>query len=141
MKRKTAVITAKTIKRQWHLVDLKDQVLGRAATAMSQLLTGKLKPDYSPNLDSGDWVVAINAKEVRFTGGKEDKKYYRWHTGYPGGFRERSLGEMMARDPRQVIRKAVSGMLAKNKLRSQRLRRLKVFADANHPYQDKFVTN
>ncbi len=129
----------KDIKRHWHLIDLKGQVLGRTATRIAKLLQGKDKVYYVPWLDCGDWIVAVNAKDVKVTGKKfSEKKYYR-HSGYPGGFKERTFEQLMARDPRKVIELAVKNMLPKNKLRNERLRRLKVFVDDKHIYEDKFI--
>ncbi|MFC1653561.1 50S ribosomal protein L13 [Patescibacteria group bacterium] len=135
---KTKVTKQKDIKRVWHFVDLKDQVLGRTATQMAKLLIGKDKPDYTPNLDGGDYVVAINAEHIQLTRKKADNKIYRHHTGFPGGFREIPFSRIMEKDPTKVVEKAVSGMLPKNKLRTPRLRRLKVFVGDAHPYKDKF---
>jgi len=126
------------IKREWHLIDAKGQVLGRLATKIAQLLMGKHKSTFVPHLDCGDYVVVINAAEVKVTGKKlKDKIYYR-HTGYMGGLKEVRLEEMLAKNPTRVIWLAVKNMLPKNKLRKQRLERLKIFADENHRYSDKF---
>jgi large subunit ribosomal protein L13 len=135
---KTKVTKAKEIKRNWHLIDLKDQVLGRTTTKIATLLIGKNKPNYSPNLDCGDYVVVINSKDLVLTRKKSTNKIYRHHTGFPGGFREIPFKRMMEKSPNKVVEKAVTGMLPKNKLRDKRLRRLKVFVDGNHPYKDKF---
>lgn len=135
---KTTATKASQIKRCWHLVNIKDQVLGRSASRIAHLLMGKDKPYYVPYLDCGDYVVVTNAAELKVTGGKEEKKLYRRHSGYPGGFKEISLKQQMAKDPRQVVRHAVSGMLPKNKLRDRRLARLKIFSGADHPYDEKF---
>lgn len=127
----------KDITRNWHLIDLKGQILGRASTEISGLLMGKAKVNQSDNLDGGDYVVAINSDEIKVTGKKlTDKKYYR-HSGYPGGLKEATLGEKMAKDSRKVIELAVKGMLPKNKFQDPRLRRLKVFKNATHPYQSQ----
>lgn len=142
MKRtKTFVLTSKKIERRWYLVDLSGEVLGRVASRISRLLIGKDKPTYTPHLDSGDYVVAVNASQVRVTGNKADNKLYRWHTGYPQGLRQRSFNEMLSRTPGRIIEHAVSAMLPKNKLRSSRLRRLKVFTSTEHPYQNKINTS
>ncbi|MGB9706453.1 MAG: 50S ribosomal protein L13 [Microgenomates group bacterium] len=125
------------IKRTWHLVDAKDKILGRLATQVANLLMGKNKPYFVPHLDCGDYVVVINASQVKVSGKKaKEKKYYR-HSGYPGGFKEITFSQQMAKDPRKIIWHAVAGMLPKNKLRDKRLTRLKIFVDENHPYQDK----
>ena len=126
------------IKRSWHLVDIEGRVLGRAASGVALLLMGKDKPFFVPHLDCGDYVVIINASKVAVTGRKLTRKVYRHHTGYPGGFREKTLAERLKGDSRAVIMAAVAGMLPKNKLRRNRLRRLKVFSGSNHPYSDKF---
>ena len=126
------------IKRSWHLVDIEGRVLGRAASGVALLLMGKDKPFFVPHLDCGDYVVIINASKVAVTGRKLTRKVYRHHTGYPGGFREKTLAERLKGDSRVVIMAAVAGMLPKNKLRRNRLRRLKVFSGSKHPYSDKF---
>lgn len=125
------------IKREWHLIDAKGEVLGRLATKIAQLLMGKQKPSFAPHLDCGDYVVVINAAKVKVTGKKLENKIYYHHTGYMGGLKEIHLEEMMAKNPARVIWLAVKNMLPKNKLRKQRLKRLKIFADENHPYNDK----
>lgn len=124
--------------RSWHLLDIKDKILGRNATSIALLLMGKGKPNFVRNLDCGDYVVVINAKFVKVTGKKEiQKKYYR-HSGFPGGFRQETLQELRSRKPEEVIKRAVSGMLPQNKLKAQMLKRLYIFADEKHNYQDKF---
>ncbi len=130
----TTPVSAKEIKRNWHLIDLSGQTLGRASTIMAELLIGKSKVNRTPNLDMGDFVVAINAAKIVVTGKKLSDKKYRRHSGFPGGFREETLAELMTRDPRKVIEKSVKGMLPKNKLQAPRLTRLKVFKDEKHPY-------
>jgi len=127
------------IKRDWHLLDAKDQILGRLTTGIVQLLMGKSKPYFVRHLDCGDFVVVINAKEIQVTGRKEkQKKYYR-HSGYPGGFKVRTLAELRQTQPEKIIYEAVKGMLPQNKLRDRMLTRLYVFAGEEHPYQDKFL--
>lgn len=127
--------------RRWHVVDVSGKVLGRVASEISGLLIGKYHVGYAPNVDMGDYVVAINIKDVVLTGKKPEKKQYQWHTGYPKGFRQRSFKQMLERDPVRILTHAVSGMLPKNKLRSARLKRLKVFVDSAHPYQDKLAAS
>ena len=134
----TTVIKAKDIKRVWHLIDLKDQTLGRVSTDIAKKLMGKSKVATSPNLDCGDYVVCINAKDIRVTGGKEQKKLYQGHSMHPGGFKEINFADLMIKDPRKVIEHSIRGMLPKNKLRADRLARLKIFVDANHPYAAQF---
>ncbi|OGD71794.1 50S ribosomal protein L13 [Candidatus Collierbacteria bacterium RIFCSPLOWO2_01_FULL_50_23] len=130
----TTALKAKEIKRGWHFVDLSGRTLGRVSTEIALYLMGKNKATFSPAVDDGDFVVAINAKNIVVTGKKlADKKYQR-HSGFPGGFREETLGALMIRDPRKVIERSVKGMLPKNKLQDVRLARLKVFKDERHPY-------
>lgn len=126
------------IKRVWHIIDVKDQVLGRVSTEIAHNLMGKAKPHFVRNLDCGDYVVVINAKEVKVTGKKEEQKNYYRHSGYPGGFRQETLKELRGRRPEQIITHAVKGMLPQNKLRDRMLRRLFVFSGSEHKYGDKF---
>ena len=140
MQTKTYSPKKKDISHHWHLIDLEDKILGRAATNIAQLLQGKNKPYYSPHLDCGDYVVAINAAKIKVTGRKEQRKIYFRHSGFPGGAKEIPFDKMMEKNPRQIIELAVTGMLPKNKLRKPRLRRLKVFIDGHHSYSDKFKT-
>ncbi|GIW62480.1 MAG: 50S ribosomal protein L13 [Patescibacteria group bacterium] len=134
----TKPVKAKEIKREWHLVDLKNQVLGRVAGQIALLLQGKTKVNYVPNLDMGDYVVVINAKKVKLTGNKRQTKAYQSYSGYPGGLKIESFKSLINRKPDEVVKRAVSGMLPKNKLRKRRLARLYVFADENHSFSDKF---
>ena len=134
----TKTISAQNIKREWHLINVKDKTLGRVSTQIAELLMGKAKPYFVRNLDCGDFVVVINAKDVAVTGKKETlKKYYRV-SGYPGGFRAETLGDLRNRRPEEIVRRAVSGMLPQNRLKSRMLERLLIFKDENHRYQDKF---
>ncbi|OIO15606.1 50S ribosomal protein L13 [Candidatus Gottesmanbacteria bacterium CG11_big_fil_rev_8_21_14_0_20_37_11] len=133
----TVPTKAKEIKRHWNLVDLKDQILGRAATQIAYKLMGKSKPYYVSNLDCGDYVVVINAKEVNVTGRKRTSKMYQNYSGYPGGLKEINFSELQKKDPLRIINEAVAGMLPKNKIRSLLLKRLYVFSDENHPYKEK----
>ena len=134
----TRATSQKDIIRDWHVVDVKGKTLGRVATQIAVMLMGKKKPYFVRNLDCGDHVVVINAKEVTVTGNKEkDKKYYR-HSGYPGGFKSETLSELRARKPEEIIKEAVKGMLPQNKLRDRMLKRLHVFKEETHTYQDKF---
>ena len=136
MKAKTIIGKSQDVTRNWHLIDLSGQTLGRAATQIASLLMGKDKKDFSYHLDQGDFVIAINAKEIQVTGKKAKTKLYHHYTGYAGNLRTFTFGELMTKDPRLVISTAVAGMLPKNKLRADRLRRLKIFVDANHPHAD-----
>jgi large subunit ribosomal protein L13 len=135
---KTHSLKAKEIKREWHLIDAKDKVLGRLASQIAQLLMGKHKPYFARHLDCGDFVVVINAKEVKVTGKKEKQKIYYRHSGYPGALKETTLGQMRKKYPERIIIKAVEGMLPKNRLKDEMLTRLKVQAGEDHPYQSKF---
>lgn len=125
------------IKRNWHLIDVKDQILGRQAVSIAHKLMGKNKAYFANNMDCGDFVVVINAKDVRTTGKKELLKKYTNYSGYPGGLRTRTLKELREEDPTRIITHAVAGMLPKNKLRDQMLKRLYVFSEAEHKFEDK----
>jgi large subunit ribosomal protein L13 len=125
------------IKRNWHIIDINDQVLGRTATKIAKLLMGKSKSYFVRNLDCGDYVVVTNAKHVKVTGNKTKQKYYFHHTGYPQGDRVIWFEEMLAQKPEEIIIHAVKGMLPQNKLRDSMLKRLYVYPEAEHPYQDK----
>lgn len=136
---KTTVLKGNKVDRSWHLIDLSNQTLGRVCTQIASILIGKDKPSFSYHRDDGDYVVAINAADIRVTGSKlTDKIYYR-HTHWPGGLKELTLGEMLKKDPRLVIKSGVYGMLPKNKLRDKRMTRLKIFVNSNHPYADKLT--
>lgn len=137
MKAKTTVTKGNMIERSWHLVDLDGQTLGRICVKLAYLLMGKNKVDFSPNRDAGDYVVAINAKNIRVTGNKLKDKIYYHHTAYAGHLNELTLGQLMAKDPRKVIYHGVMGMLPKNKLRDRRMTRLKIFVESEHIYHDK----
>ena len=126
------------IQRDWHLIDVKEQVLGREATKIANLLMGKSKPYFVRNLDCGDNVVVINAKEVKVTGKKELLKNYYRHSGYPGGFKSERLIDVRARKPELIIIEAVKGMLPQNRLRDTMLKRLFVFPGEEHTYGKKF---
>lgn len=138
---KTTTLTPKDITRNWHLVDLSGQVLGRSAVKMATLLTGKGKVLTGDHLDNGDFVVAINAKDFIVTGKKLTDKMYYSHSGYAGGFKEATLQMVKDKDPRKVIEKAVKGMLPKDKHQQTRMRRLKVFKDDKHPYATQLGLN
>lgn len=132
---KTYSQTTAQVQRNWHLIDVKDQVLGRVATQIAQKLIGKHKPTYTPHIDAGDYVVVINAAQVVLTRNKAEQKMYRSHSGYPGGFKEVSFKKMIIEHPERVIQSAVNNMLPKNKLRADRMARLKVYAGETHPHQ------
>jgi large subunit ribosomal protein L13 len=118
----------------WYVIDAADQVLGRLATRVATLLSGKHKPGYAPFLVTGDHVVIINAGKVRLTGQKLDQKLYRWHTGYPGGLKEISARRLYETRPERIIQEAVLGMLPKNKLRKKMAKRLRIYAGSEHPH-------
>lgn len=131
---KTYVDNSETRERNWYVVDANGKTLGRLATQIADTLRGKRKPTYTPHVDGGDFVVVINAEKIAVTGNKlADKRYYR-HSGYPGGIRSRTLAEMLERRPEEVIRKAVKGMLPRNRLARQQLTKLKVYAGPDHPH-------
>lgn len=138
---KTKPTVKAKIQRQWHLVDVANQVLGRKATAIADLLRGKSKNYFVYNLDCGDHVVVVNAKDVKITGRKETQKTYTRYSGYPGGLSKETVGELKSRRPDEVVRRAVAGMLPKNKLRQIFLSRLHIYAGSEHNYQDKFNTH
>lgn len=138
MKKQTQSTKASDIKRDWHLIDLKEKTLGRISTDIAKLLMGKGKPYFVRNLDLGDYVVVVNAKEVVVTGKKELNKKYHRHSGYPGGKKEESLQALRLRKPEEIIIHAVRGMLPQNKLRDKMLKRLFVFKGIEHKYEDKF---
>jgi large subunit ribosomal protein L13 len=122
------------IERAWYVVDADGQTLGRLATRIADTLRGKRKPQYTPHVDTGDFVIVVNCDRIRVTGKKlEQKRYYR-HTGYPGGLRERTLQEQLQRRPEEVIRHAVRGMLPANRIGRAQLRKLKIYTGAEHPH-------
>jgi large subunit ribosomal protein L13 len=131
---KTYVATPANRERNWLVVDAAGQTLGRLATQIADALRGKTKPEYTPHVDTGDFVVVVNAEKISVTGNKRaDKKYYR-HSGYPGGIKERTLDDMLQRRPEEVIRHAVKGMLPRNRLGRKQLTKLKVYAGPDHPH-------
>ena len=131
---KTYSQKAAEIKREWWLIDASSMSLGKLAVVIADKLMGKSKVTYTPHIDNGDYVVVINAKNIVVTGNKMvDKKYYR-HSGYPGGLKELKLEEVLEKDPARVVREAVKGMLPKNKLAAERLKRLRVFEGAEHAH-------
>ena len=123
------------IQREWHVIDATDVVLGRLAVQTATLLRGKHKPTYAPHVDGGDFVIIINAEKVALSGNKSTTKMAYRHSGYPGGLSSTPIGELLAKDPRRAIEKAVWGMLPKNRLGRQMLKKLKVYAGPEHPHQ------
>jgi large subunit ribosomal protein L13 len=122
------------VERSWWVVDASDETLGRLASRIAKVLQGKNKPVYTPNIDTGDFVVVINAEKVKVTGRKKSQKSYHSHSGYPGGARSHTLKEMLEKHPDRVIMQAVKGMLPKNRLARRQLRKLKVYSGAEHPH-------
>lgn len=129
------------IQRKWHVVDVKDQTLGRISTQIASLLIGKSKPYYVPHQDTGDYVVVINAGLVKTTGKKTTQKIYYHHSGYPGGMKTRTLGQQMAKQPVKVLEHAIKGMVPKTRLGKQIFAKLYVFEGAKHPYESKLTNN
>ena len=132
---KTYVATAADRQRDWYVVDAEGQTLGRLATRIADTLRGKGKPEYTPHVDTGDFVVVVNAEKIRVTGNKLDQKLYYRHSGYPGGLRSRTLRAQLERRPTEVLRKAVKGMLPRNKLASAQIGKLKIYAGPDHPHE------
>ncbi|HEY6017184.1 MAG TPA: 50S ribosomal protein L13 [Gaiellaceae bacterium] len=123
------------ITREWYLVDAEGKTLGRLATQIADVLRGKRKASYTPHVDTGDFVVVVNAEKVAVTGNKLDDKMYYRHSGYPGGLKSRPLREQLERQPTEVLRKAVKGMLPRNKLAARQLVKLKIYAGPDHPHE------
>ena len=132
---KTYVATPSNRERNWLVVDADGKTLGRLATQIADALRGKRKPEYTPHIDTGDFVIVVNAAKVAVTGNKREDKLYHRHSGFPGGLRTRTLNDMLERRPEEVIRLAVKGMLPRNRLARQQLRKLKVYAGPDHPHQ------
>ena len=122
------------VAREWYVVDADGQTLGRLATTIADTLRGKRKPQYTPHVDTGDFVIVVNAEKIQVTGNKLDQKMYHRHSGYPGGLSSRTLREQLERRPTEVVRTAVRGMLPKNRLARQQLTKLKVYAGPEHPH-------
>lgn len=128
-------VRAKDIQRKWYVVDATDKVLGRLASEVAAILRGKNKPIFTPNLDTGDYVIVINADKIRVTGDKNKKKIYKRHTGYPGGLRTTTFEELLERKPERAIELAVKGMLPKNRLGRDMYRKLRVYAGEDHGHE------
>lgn len=137
----TRQVTEKEITPHWYLLDLNNKILGRVAPKIASVLQGKHKTNYVPHLDMGDYVVVINAKDVMVTGAKENQKEYTYFSGYPGGLKTTSLKELRKKNPEEIIRHAVSGMLPKNKLRDRRLSRLFIYPGNEHSYKNQEFKN
>ena len=135
MLKKTFSAKKSEVEEKWWLVDAQNKVLGRMASEIAQVLRGKNKPIFTPHVDTGDFVIVVNADKIRFTGKKlKDKVYYR-HSGYPGGLKSITAEKLMQKDPTEVVRKAVKGMLPKNRLGRKLIMKLKVYAGGEHPHQ------
>jgi large subunit ribosomal protein L13 len=135
MNAKTYTPRESEIERRWYVVDATDETLGRLASRIALVLEGKHKPTYAPNLDTGDHVIVTNAARIAVTSDKLESKLYIRHSGYPQGYKEETLGHLLARRPEEVIRRAVKGMLPRTRLGVQQLRKLKVYAGSEHPHQ------
>jgi large subunit ribosomal protein L13 len=131
---KTFTATPSTIKRDWFIIDATGKTLGRLATEVARRLRGKHKPEYTPHMDTGDYIVVINAKDIHVSGNKRTDKMYHHHTGYPGGIKSISFEKLLAKKPEQIIETAVKGMLPKGPLGRDMYRKLKVYADAQHQH-------
>ena len=131
---KTQSAKKETVERKWHIVDAEGEVVGRLASKIASVLRGKHKPSYTPHVDTGDYVIVINAEKIRFTGNKWAQKEYISYSLYPGGQKRVKAKEMLAKKPRFVIEKAVKGMLPKNRLGRQMIKKLFVYTDAEHPH-------
>ncbi|MEX2211695.1 MAG: 50S ribosomal protein L13 [Gaiellaceae bacterium] len=123
------------VQQRWYLVDAEGRTLGRLATQIADTLRGKTKPQYTPHVDTGDFVVVINAEKIAVTGKKLDDKIYYRHSGYPGGLKQRTLREQLDRRPTEVLRAAVKGMLPRNKLAARQITKLKIYAGPEHPHE------
>ncbi len=123
------------VKRDWYLIDAEQYNLGRLASLITPYLTGKTKPTYTPHVDGGDYVIVINAEKINLTGKKWEQKMYRKHSQYPGGLKETPYGELKKKNPELIIENAVKGMLPRNKLGKDMIKRLKVYSDSDHPHQ------
>jgi large subunit ribosomal protein L13 len=132
---KTWNAKAEDVERRWYVVDAEGQTLGRLATRIADALRGKRKPQYTPHVDTGDFVVVVNAEKVAVTGKKREEKIYYRHSGYPGGLRTRTLAEELERRPAEVLRKAVKGMLPRNRLARRQITKLRIYAGPEHPHE------
>ena len=132
---KSYMARPRAVERKWHLIDAEGQTLGRLATEISRLLRGKNKPQYTPHVDTGDFVVVVNAEKMVVTGKKAEQKVYRRHTGYPGGLKETSYKVMLERKPTEILRRAVRGMMPKTRLGRKQLKKLKIYAGPEHPHE------
>ncbi|WIF95558.1 50S ribosomal protein L13 [Caminicella sporogenes] len=132
---KSYVAKPHEVERRWYVIDAEGKTLGRLATQVATILRGKHKPIYTPHVDTGDFVIIVNAEKVKLTGKKLDQKMFRWHTGYPGGLKERTYRDMLNNRPEKVIFHAVKGMLPKNRLGRKMIKKLKVYRGPEHNHQ------
>jgi len=135
MNAKTYSVSESEIERRWFVVDATDQTLGRLATRVARVLIGKHKAMWTPNLDTGDHVIVLNAAKITVSSDKHDTKSYARHSGFPQGFKQESLGHLLERRPEEAVRRAVKGMLPHTRLGTQQLRKLKIYAGSDHPHQ------
>ena len=132
---KTTALRAQDIEQKWYLIDCSNQTLGRLSVRVANILRGKTKPEYTPNADVGDFVVLINAKNIKVSGSKNENKIYYSHSGYPGGIKKINFKDLLEKDPEKVLRNSVKGMLPKNKLNRQIIKKLKIYSDEVHPHE------
>ncbi len=132
---KTYMAKSGEVTAAWHLVDAEDKILGRMATKVAMILMGKHRPEYTPHVDTGDFVIIVNAEKIRMTGNKWNDKQYDWYTGYPGGYKSLSAEEMRKKHPDRIVFDAIRRMLPKNRIGRQMLTKLKVYAGTEHPHQ------
>ena len=131
---KTVSARKESVNREWYLVDATDKTLGRLSTEIANRLRGKHKPEYTPHVDTGDYIVVVNAEKIRVTGNKGSEKVYHHHTGYPGGIKSISFSKLIDKAPERIIEKAVKGMMPKNKLSRSMMMKLKIYAGSEHPH-------
>lgn len=131
----TKFIKSEDANKKWYLIDAKDQVLGRLATKVARIIRGKEKPEFTPNMDTGDFVIVINADKVKVTGKRDELKEYKHYSGYPGGLKSKSFAELMQKNPEFIIENAVKGMLPKNRLGRKLIKKLKVYSGEQHNHQ------
>jgi large subunit ribosomal protein L13 len=132
---KTGFAKKENVERKWNVIDAKDQVLGRLAAEIARRLRGKHKPTYTPHIDTGDYIIVVNADKIRLTGNKLDKKIYYRHTGYPGGLKSITANKLLQRKPERVLEHAVKGMLPKNRLGRRMYKKMKVYIGPDHPHE------
>lgn len=131
----TKFIKSEDANKKWYLIDAQDQVLGRLATKVARIIRGKEKPEFTPNMDTGDFVIVINADKVKVTGKRDELKEYKHYSGYPGGLKSKSFAELMQKNPEFIIENAVKGMLPKNRLGRKLIKKLKVYSGEQHNHQ------